>query len=260
MAPITWLSLSIPKAGNTEAENEDAVFPISGVGKSNNGSAASFLVADGATQTSFSGLWARILVETCANTNLSEGNFLRAVRSAQGNWQGAMKLVELPWHAQEKLRQGAFSALTWLEIKHFPLHPSNAFVWNALAVGDCCLFIARNREFFLSLPLQDSREFSNSPVLIPSRSEKTDTIKGRIQTARGSLKMGDQLLLGSDAISSWIMKRNQSEQFEFLKMLLSIRNGKSTIGFEHWVKDLRKKNEIKNDDTSLIFIELGETE
>lgn len=260
MAPISWLSFSISKAGNTEAENEDAVFPMSGIGKSNNGTTESFLVADGATQTSFSGLWARILVETCANTSLSEGNFLRAIRTAQGSWQGAMKPVELPWHAQEKLRQGAFSALAWLEIKHFPLHPASAFMWNALAVGDCCLFIARNRDFFLSLPLQDHKEFSNSPILVPSKSEKTETIKGRIQTARGSLKMGDQLLLGSDAISSWIMRRSPEERFEFLKMLSVSKNRKTPVNFDYWVNDQRKKNEIKNDDTSLIYIELGETE
>ncbi len=260
MAPISWLSLSIPKAGNTVVENEDAVFPISGVGKSNNGASASFLVADGATQTSFSGLWARILVDSCANTNLSEGNFFRAVRSAQGSWHEAMKSIELPWHAQEKLRQGAYSALTWLEIKYYPLHPAYAFIWNALAVGDCCLFIARNREFFLSLPIQDHRQFSLSPVLIPSKSEKIDSIKGCIQTARGSLKMGDQLLLGSDAISSWLMRRNQEEQLEFLKMLLSTKKSFSSGVFENWIKDQRRKKEIKNDDTSLIFIELGETE
>ncbi len=35
--------------------------------------------------------------------------------------------------------------------------------------------------------------------------------------------MGDQLILASDAISSWIMKQSQENQKEFLKMVLSLK-------------------------------------
>jgi hypothetical protein len=258
LSPISWFSYSITKAGNTEVENEDAVFPEAGVGQNGHGELATFIVADGATQTSFSGLWAKCLINSCSQTNLSEFNFYRAVSKAQAEWQNSLHGIELPWHAQQKFQQGAFSALAWLEIHYFPLHPAYAFSWRALAVGDCCLFIARNKEIYLSLPLQDQSEFLNTPVLIPSISEKMESIKGKVQTARGSLVMGDQLILASDAISAWIMRRSQADRLEFLNMVKSIKSARNDSGFSNWINILRKKSELKNDDTSLILIELGQ--
>jgi hypothetical protein len=258
LGPISWISFSIPKAGNTEGENEDAVFPIAGMGHNGHDDVASFIVADGATQTSFSGIWANSLTSYCSQTKLSEFNFYRAVEKAQQEWQQSLKGMELPWHAQEKFLQGAYSALAWLEIQYFPLHPAYPFSWRALAVGDCCLFIARNQSIYISLPLQDQNEFLKPPVLIPSKSEKIDSIKGKVQTARGSLVMGDQLILASDAISSWIMRKSQPDRLEFLKLIKSIKSASNSSGFTFWINNLRRSGELKNDDTSLILIELGQ--
>lgn len=72
--------------------------------------------------------------------------------------------------------------------------------------------------------------------------------------------MGDQLILASDAISSWLIKNNRLDHNEFLKMILSTKKTRNDNVFSHWINTLRKKNEIKNDDTSLIFIELGEVD
>jgi len=259
LEPVSWFSYSIPKAGNTASENEDAVFPAVGHGYLNgNSDRAAFAVADGATQTSFSGLWANCLVKHCAQTQLSEFTFQHAVNKAQAEWHSSLQGVELPWHAQEKVRQGAFSALAWLEIQYEPLRPFTAYTWRALAVGDCCLFIAHNHSIYLSLPLQDPVEFNNSPILIPSKSEKMDSIKGRIKTASGSLMRGDQLILASDAISSWIMRKTVKDHKEYLDMIRTIKNHRDGSIFPHWINSLRKAGELRNDDTSVILIELGE--
>jgi hypothetical protein len=259
LEPVSWYSFSIPKAGNKPSENEDAVFPASGHDCLNRKTdKAAFAVADGATQTSFSGLWANCLVKHCTDAHLSEFNFQNAVTRAQAEWQLALKDLDLPWHAQEKVRLGAFSALTWVEIQYDPLHPATAFTWRALAVGDCCLFIAHNHTIYLSLPLQDPSEFSNSPVLIPSKSEKMDSIKNKIQTARGSLMRGDQLILASDAISSWIMRKPQKDQREYLDMVNTLRTSGDELAFTTWVNRLRRNGELRNDDTSIVYIELGE--
>ncbi len=217
-----------------------------------------FLIADGATQTSFSNIWASCLVNTCSRAHLSEISFLKSVRKAQEEWQNSLQDIDLPWHAQEKFRQGAYSALTWLEIGYDPLHPAYAFTWRALAVGDCCLFISRSHSVYLSLPLQEPIEFTNNPVLIPSKSEKIGSITGKIQTARGSLKNGDHLLLATDALSAWIVKQTQENQDRFFRMLMDARSTHNPDSITSWINNLRRKNEIKNDDTSLVFIELGE--
>lgn len=250
------MSISIPKAGNSSAENEDAVFPEFGFGQDGNNQFLPFLVADGATQTSFSNLWAKCLVNSCSETHLSEFSFEQSVKKAQTEWLRSLQNIDLPWHAQEKFRQGAFSALAWLEIKYEPLHPASAYTWRALAVGDCCLFISRSRSIYLSLPLQNPLEFNNSPVLIPSRREKLDSIKGKVQTAKGALKNGDYLLLSSDALAAWILNQTQEGQDNFLKILRDVISSKNLERLLRFLDNLRKKNELKNDDTSLIYIEL----
>lgn len=259
MEPITWFSHSISKAGNKPSENEDAIYPADLFGSVNGKSErASFAVADGATQTSFSGLWANCLVRHCTQTKLSEYAFLEAIKKAGNEWQTSLQGVELPWHAMEKVKQGAFSALAWLEIQYDPLHPSTAYSWRALAVGDCCLFIAHNHNIYLSLPLQHPSEFNNSPVLIPSKSEKIDSIKGRIHMAKGSLKRGDQLILASDAMASWIMRKPVTDQSDYQKMIRVITETASSSQFSGWINTLRQSGEMRNDDTSVILIELGE--
>ncbi|BCY18871.1 hypothetical protein hrd7_27200 [Leptolinea sp. HRD-7] len=258
MEPLTWFSHSIPKAGNKASENEDAVFPADSHGSVNgNNERVSFAVADGATQTSFSGLWASCLVRQCSQTRLSEYAFLEAVKKAQIEWQVLINGLDLPWHAMEKVRHGAFSALAWMEIQYDPLHPSTAYTWRALAVGDCCLFIAHNHSIYLSLPLQNPSEFNNSPVLIPSKIEKMDSIKGKIYTARGSLKRGDQLILATDAMASWIMRKTVTDLSEYQSMVRKIKDVNRDSDFSEWINSLRKNGEIRNDDTSVIYIELG---
>jgi serine/threonine protein phosphatase PrpC len=258
LGQISWLSYSIPKAGNRDVENEDALFPESGSDENSNGKPITFLVADGATQTSFSGLWARCLIEACVKNRLTETGFQRSIENAREKWQKSFEGKEIPWHAAEKIRQGAFAALIWLEVQYLPLQPANAYSWKALAIGDCCLFIARKQSIYLSLPLQNVTDFSLHPTLIPSKLEQLHSIKGKIQTAKGSLKKGDQIILASDAIAAWILKQSQSDRLTFLEMVQSIKNAKNGDGFTKWVNSLRKTGEIKNDDTSVIYIELGE--
>jgi hypothetical protein len=253
---ISWRSFSIAKAGNRDEENEDALFPASNTIHPSGEKPYTFLVADGATQTSFSGIWAKSLVQACSETRLSEANFWQNIASARETWQHSFDGKEIPWHAAEKIRQGAFCALIWLELQYAPLLPGNAFTWKALAVGDCCLFIARNQSIYLSLPIQETSEFSLSPTLIPSNQGRLESIKGKIKTARGSLRQGDQIILASDAFSAWIMKQAQSAD-QKNNILQTINSKKDIFGFTAWINALRKSGELKNDDTTLIIIDAG---
>src|SRR5688572_4132402 len=106
-----WLQ----KAGNTEDEYEDAFAPGTPV----EGSFDEFrcAVADGATETSFSGLWAQILADAYVEQRLTRLHAeLLAPLSSQ--WHAAITArtahKPLPWYAVEKLEKGAFSSLMGL--------------------------------------------------------------------------------------------------------------------------------------------------
>src|SRR5262245_47644955 len=98
--PPRWRVLRLPKDGNSDSEYEDAwaANPVGG----------RFAVADGASESAFAGLWARLLVE----------GFLTARRprdlrdwlgDARGQWSAEVMGLKLPWYVEMKREQGAFA-------------------------------------------------------------------------------------------------------------------------------------------------------
>ncbi len=104
---------SLPKAGNSVAEYEDACWPRQARELSDN---IHLAVADGATETSFSGLWARLLVNAYGRGRLTEAAWIHDLSKIRRVWQRAVGQKPLPWYAEEKLRLGAYSALTGVTI------------------------------------------------------------------------------------------------------------------------------------------------
>ena len=138
---IFWLQ----KAGNAEDEYEDA-YAISSP-KRDRLREFRCAVADGATETSFSGAWAAILAGTFAAGRLGSPDAGRD-RAAGGGWRAEIDETRdkpLPWYAQAKLEQGAFSSLIGLTIR------ANG-AWRALCVGDSCLFHVRPYQAIWAFP------------------------------------------------------------------------------------------------------------
>ena len=69
----------LPKAGNTEDEYEDALSPKKTQGKLER-KFPRFAVADGATESSFSGLWAQLLVDSNSHGPLTAMNIRRRIK------------------------------------------------------------------------------------------------------------------------------------------------------------------------------------
>src|SRR5213082_2270942 len=59
-----------------------------------------------------------------------------------------------------------------------------------------------------TFPLQRSSQFTMSPYLIGSKSDG-ESLKDRIQVSKGSLRDGDMLLLATDAMAAWLLKRHE---------------------------------------------------
>src|SRR5260221_6490734 len=133
---VFWL----PKAGSSLAEYEDAF------GRRQTGELSGVLrlaVTDGATETSFSGLWARLLVNSYGRGRLAEADFDAELNRIRRVWQRAVGQKPLAWYAEEKLRLGAFSSLTGLTLFPPTGRDGNGGPLQALSIGDSCLFQLR---------------------------------------------------------------------------------------------------------------------
>src|SRR5690349_16830200 len=98
----------MPKHGNLASDYEDAFWPRH---LSRECGELRIAIADGATETSFAALWARLLVRAYAkhqwNGDLGSVELTRIRRA----WKRCTKNRPLPWYAEEKARLGAFSSL-----------------------------------------------------------------------------------------------------------------------------------------------------
>lgn len=245
---------SIPKAGSGEIENEDAiaVHPWRRVQKLTRLRCA---IADGATQASFSRLWANILVENAIKSNLTPS--LKKTKLLMNNsyekWQSNIERIKLPWFAVEKAEKGAYSSFLWVSI--------NSTVkgiyanLSAVSVGDSELIIVRSNDLFRAHPLNSSIEFNSSPMLISSKKEKNSNLK--LNTIREKVVAGDDIILVTDSLAKYLLTQfeignNPLNTFQpFMQTAPD-----QTLVFRSWIESKRQDRLLKNDDSTMIWIHL----
>jgi len=233
-----------PKQGAAPDEYEDASHPRAPervrVGS------YTCAVADGATESSFSRLWAQLLVEGYA-ASPSVPDFDRVVASARAEWNSQVGSRILPWYAQEKVTEGAFAALAGVHITD-AMDGSGAASFTGDAIGDTCVFHIRGHSLLASNPMSQSVEFTSRPFLV---STGPDFGAGEaLCTFQGTLHSEDLLLLATDAFSSWILEEVEKGECPF--PLIRDLGEPGCVPFDQLVSDLRSSGRLKNDDVTLL--------
>ncbi|HEX6507455.1 MAG TPA: protein phosphatase 2C domain-containing protein [Chloroflexota bacterium] len=241
-------ALWLPKAGHRAAEYEDACCPT----RSKKRWAAEFrcAVADGATEASFSGLWARMLVQSFCSGEIGARSLSGDLTAIQRAWHLEVEGKQLPWYAEEKLRLGAFSSLLG-----FTMHPEGRDRWEAMAVGDSCLFQVREGELCTAFPLASSDDFDNRPNLISSMPIANDRLESFVSVAEGECFTGDSFYLMTDALASWFL-REWEEGGRPWSTLDAFASRSGLARFAGWISELRDSRRIRNDDVTLLGVRM----
>ena len=228
-----------PKQGSSDAEYEDALaWSRDGQGPSR------FAVADGASESSFARLWAGLLVEAYACGALPQTTLARDLAPLQQRWRADVGARPLPWYVAEKTKAGAFAALAGLTL-------GADGGWCAVAIGDCCVFQVRDDALVTAFPLEDAAAFDNRPLLISSNPERNGRLPEFAPVTCGAWERGDTFLLMSDALAAY-----------FLRGVLDERRTPSGVlafgkrGFRRWLEGLRAAGAIRNDDVSLLKVQV----
>lgn len=243
--PYAIQAFACAKAGNRREEYEDA-WAVRG---SDSPRQVRVAVADGATETSFSALWAILLAERWARGRESGPEFVARLGAARRLWRGRVGRRPLPWYAAEKARQGAYAAFLGVSLN------ARTGAWRAVAVGDCNLFHLRGLGPGLRLvqafPLERSDEFGSSPFLLGSLVRRGEDPVPLLRQAGGVLAGDGMLLLASDALSAWLLRREESGRPAW--------GAASPLGlddegeFEALVAEARRDG-ARNDDMTLVRI------
>jgi hypothetical protein len=249
-------SFGIQKFGNFENEFEDAYIPDKGIYEGREFCAS---VADGASEGYLSGEWAKILVKAyCDNHSRSFNDILDL---ACVNWKSWLENYlekrqqenrPIEWYEEPGLVTGSFSTFLGLTIETNIISGSKE--WHAMALGDSCLFQVRSDELIFKFPIEKSEDFNSWPHLVSTNPTRNHNYLDFMKSEKGEWQEGDSFFLMTDALSEWFIK-----QIELgYQPWLNLRNfdADTDILRNRWIDSLRKTNEIRNDDVTLIRIEI----
>lgn len=227
--PLLWRSFLVPKDGHSAAECEDAVAGDPDVGR--------FAVADGASESFAAGEWARLLVEEFVVVGPSP-SWLVGPRE---RWKQAVAGQAMSWYAEEKLSVGGHATFLGLTTRA----AGDRFEWEAVAVGDACLFHVVNGACLASFPVTRAADFNSSPTLIGSRRGHPDW-----KAVRGVLRPGEALLLATDALAQCLLASAEARSFAGAGLLTT-----EDDDFSLWVTIQRSAGHLRNDDVALGVVE-----
>ena len=229
---------SAPRRAAAPDEYEDAACPAESGEFA--GDTIRVAVADGATTSSFSGEWARLLAAAWGAGELADdGAWLPALVC---RWQETVDRHALPWFAADKLRAGSHAALLGVE-----LNPAGS--WSALSVGDCCLFLVRDDTLIEAFPARRPEALEGRPALVGT-GMSADDFRRNVRRAEGWWQAGDALYLMSDALGRWFLDAALVRRSSPWRILASVSARPES--FSAFVERLRESGALQPDDVTLV--------
>lgn len=217
-----------------------------------------YAIADGVTHSFFPKEWATLLVEQfCENTDLSV---------AKTDWRAWIAPIQKKWYEQVKekinernlfyltnsfnTKESAASTFIGIEFN------KDSSTWEAMIVGDSCLFHKSNTGF-KSYLIEDSAEFTNRPEFFASfaKDDHSEPI-----FVSGNANPGDTFILATDALAKWIVEYKEVGELD--ATLNTLKAVKTKEQFYQFVHEARHDEVIRlvNDDVTLMLISVEEVQ
>jgi hypothetical protein len=255
----TVIALCLPKAGNRADECEDALYPAAGGVRV--GARLRFAVADGASEALLSGPWAALLTRHYGRRPAGDDldAWFQRAHERWARWlrrylhQRERRGRPVQWFEEPGLEAGAFAALLGLTLRADG--EDGAGEWEALALGDSCLFQTRGGALTAGFPAVGSADLGSRPLLLASRPARNARALDALATARGQWQVGDRFYLMTDALAHWWLREHEAGRAPWAQLDRSCGPRRSR-SFPRWVETRRRRRELRNDDIALLRIEI----
>ena len=209
-------------------------------------------IADGATDSAFAARWAqeltRLFVE---NPPVNDEGVLSDIsewlKPAQSAWHDSVQWDRVPWHGIDKARRGAVATFLGLTIESAD---DGQLKVRSIAVGDCELIIIDSKDqMTMKFPVKKASEFNNRPDLICSNPKGNQGLDTLVKRDTASISLHDLVILTTDAMAEWLLSEgNTSDRCRQISQM-------DDTEFAAWLESERNCGRIKNDDTTIAFIE-----
>jgi hypothetical protein len=249
MLKCSYKYISIAKVGNSVSENEDNIL-VPPLSELESEPVIRFAISDGATESSFSKEWSDLLVSCYKDKPFDIANLPLTINAITETWQSITSAIELPWYAQQKLENGAFATFLGITLN------LEEQTFESVSIGDCTLFQVRNNELICSFPITRFEDFGNTPSLFATNSKFQTDYEKSVKYLNGQSISGDLLILASDALAMWLFKRLNEGERPWLSLLTLLKYEDCQADFSNWTFNKIKENEMKNDDISVVLINI----
>jgi len=266
------------KEGSSVTEYEDAWQVLPCTGDEIPGDWAAVAVADGATESLLARQWAAMMAEEFAVASAAAHDaylFAETALALSSRWPAVVKsyIAErenaerpLRWYERPGMEKGAFATLLALQVNIDSQLVGDACTqpdsvdsgslrviggWTSAALGDTCLFHVRGGQLRVAFPLSESAHFDTSPPLLGSFGADPEAIADHVRFAEGTVAEGDDFFVCTDALAAWFLARAEEggRPWETLRDL-------TEIGFAEWVSEARRANGLRNDDVTLVHVDV----
>lgn len=246
------------RAGSPAHHYEDAFWPRRPGAR--RGRRLRVAVADGASESMLSGLWADLLVRSWCRPRRRQVDDV--VAAAMGRWDATLAAyVEgreagprpIQWFEEPGLARGAHATLLGVELEGDS--SSGSLRWSAVSLGDSCLFVVRGETLVASFPVARAAQFGSVPKLVPTQPEQLGRVLAHLERAEGDCRAGDVLFLATDALAAWFLAETEAggAPWRVLRRL----EGDDRSAFATWVAMERRRGGLRNDDVTLVRVEVG---
>jgi hypothetical protein len=206
-------------------------------------------IADGVSSAIFSGAWARILTSAviAAPPDVTDPSFWDWLAHRRREWSEAIDPLSLTFFQRGKMQQvgGAFATLLWLE---WQLEDESAS-WKCTALGDGGLLHVRNGQLLEAFPIAAADELNADPLTVASIARSGDQHL-EFRSANGSMQPGDWLVLTTDALLGWALKRYEAGLPPDWDEIWEMNDEEFTERVQSW----RDGREARVDDTTLVML------
>ena len=221
-----------------------------------------FAIADGASRSFFPFQWAQILVdyfchdETPINkTILDSKNWIEWIGQPQALWKkkiGEKLKTTTKYYLKNRwvTRDPGVSTFVGIQFRT----DQQDIIWNAMIIGDSCLF-HYNQTSFNSYLIKSSDAFDSHPDYFASYARHNEYTPEFIQE---KAENNDYFILASDALAKWMISFKEKRNKHFRELIHHILSIPSEEDFIKFINEIRKNEDLRleNDDVTLMIIHI----
>lgn len=245
----------VQKRGNLESEYEDA-FAQDPPGSVIQAESCRLAIADGASESSFANIWAKQITRSYCFDPFKDNTQIKERLNRLGDrWHQIVFRKPLAWYAEEKALKGAFSTLLGVEIFTQNDLPPDSGAWQAIAIGDSCLFQIHENDLHIAWPVVHSKCFGNSPALIGSSPLFNLTAWDQIRFQSGEWHQDDLMFMATDALAAWFLREVEENRKPWNELADFLETPNPLGSFRNWVADRQESRVMRNDDISFLIVE-----